>query len=175
MALLQFGLYAVRIKRTDAERDVAHRCAAQGWSDGAWRIGVVRTSDQKAADLRRDCGVVLATFVAAGDPAKQRLIESNRLLVVRYAERNVIEVDRLPAGWLEEGFDTKLSVGRARPASLRVAVADLKIETIRIFHVKTVEVLFSIMIRNCMEAPRLQRRLNLLGIPWLDAKAEAVP
>src|SRR5215471_114727 len=102
MALFQFCLYLVRVERSDAERDVVHRCAAHGWSDGAWRICVVRAAEQEAPDFRRNRGVVLAPFVAAGDPAKQRVIKSNRLLVVRYAERNVIEIDGLPAGWCEE-------------------------------------------------------------------------
>src|ERR1700722_14028986 len=55
-----------------------------------------------------------------------------------------------------------------------IAVADLKIETVRILHVKTEEV-FAVVVGDRIKPTALESRFDLLGIPRCDADTEAIP
>src|SRR5581483_2218493 len=116
--------------------------------------------------------LVLAAFVLRRLPPEQRVVERHALLVVRYFERNVIEPDRLPVRRRERRRRRRLHAAREVPL-LRRRVADLQIEAAGILDVETLEV--AAVVRDRIQAARLQCRFHLLGIPLIaDAPAEAV-
>src|SRR5438067_13661156 len=172
-ALLELRLDAVGVPRLNAERDVIDAEPRSAAAAPELRIERIAAADDDVADLA-DEALVLAAFVVGLLPAEEVRVERRALLVVGYAEGEVIEPHRLPAGRRERRRLRQLRGRGRRLAALRErAVADLEIEPVRILHVEALEPVRA-RFGDRRKAARLQLALDSVRVPRLDADAERI-
>src|SRR2546430_8712470 len=136
--LLELGLDAVGVPRLNAERDVIDAEPRSAAAAPELRIERIAAADDDVADLA-DEALVLAAFVVGLLPPEEVRVERRALLVVGHAEGEMIEPHRLPAGRRERRRLRQLRGRGRRQAALRErAVADLKIEPVKILHVEEI-------------------------------------
>src|SRR5882724_11696286 len=155
--------------RTRCDRPARPRGAALSKARIVW----VSPADDDVPDFT-DRQFVLTSFVVRLFPTREIGVERRSFLVVGHLKREMIQPHRLPSGRFERRRRRQLRSYRSI-AGLReaVSVADLKIPSIRILHMKTLEPL-AIVFAYRGKATLLEFRLHRLGVPGPDDKAEVL-
>src|SRR5262249_18269222 len=111
---------------------------------------------------------VLAALVVRRAPTKEVRVERHALLIVRHAEREVVEPDRFPTCRVEGRRRSELG-GSRRATRLDVAacIANLKIESVRILDAEAFKPL-AVVCRHRIQPALAQLGLDRLRVPLVD-------
>jgi hypothetical protein len=114
----------------------------------------------------------LIAVAEAHRPPEERLVERRAAAEIGHFERDVIEVQRVPAGALERRRRRQFRSGRAFASPRLGAIGDREIETVGILDAEA-EIVAGV-IGNRVQTALVEFRLHLVGVPRLDAPCEAV-